>query len=51
MRFTNENEAKKAWQKAVEAGSDGKVILDDKELTASFIEGKTVACVQCSLVS
>ncbi|XP_067933777.1 la protein homolog [Watersipora subatra] len=40
IRFGNENEAKSAWEKAVAAGTDGKVMYNEKELSSGFIEGE-----------
>lgn len=43
MRFATENEAKEAWDKAVAAGTDGKVLLNKKELSATVMEGEYVS--------
>lgn len=39
MRYAAENEAKEAWEKAVAEAEEGKVKLDDSDLTASVLEG------------
>lgn len=41
IRFAGEeNGAQKAWEKAVEGGTDGKVIFQEKELTGKVLEGE-----------
>uniref|UniRef100_A0A1I7UEK9 ACB domain-containing protein n=1 Tax=Caenorhabditis tropicalis TaxID=1561998 RepID=A0A1I7UEK9_9PELO len=42
IRFNNDSEggAQKAWEKAAEAGTDGKVILQKAELVGRVLEGK-----------
>ncbi|KJH45333.1 la domain protein [Dictyocaulus viviparus] len=41
IRFAGEeNGAEKAWNKAVEEGTDGKVIFQEKELTGKVLEGE-----------
>uniref|UniRef100_A0A914HNP9 Uncharacterized protein n=1 Tax=Globodera rostochiensis TaxID=31243 RepID=A0A914HNP9_GLORO len=45
LRFggSEENAAQVAWQKAVAAAKDGKVIMDDSEITAVLLEGEQEA--------
>ncbi|CAB3410871.1 unnamed protein product [Caenorhabditis bovis] len=42
IRFNNDSEggAQSAWDKAVAAGQDGKVIFQEKEITAKVLEGE-----------
>lgn len=39
IRYATENEAKVAWDKALEEAKDKKVLFDEKELTGVVIEG------------
>ena len=40
LRFNEEGSAKTVWEKAVEAGSDGKVMFKEKELEGYVLEGQ-----------
>ncbi|KAF6025506.1 La [Bugula neritina] len=40
IRYATENEAKVAWDKALEEAKDKKVLFDEKELTGVVIEGE-----------